>query len=219
MIGGWQTTFNMFAKSGLSYTPYWTCDDCDPVFPGNIAGGSTDAVGDFNFPNFRPNVVSSQLYTGKSGSGATMWNINAFAPPSVGATLFSTPGVPRRGLLKGPGAWGVNFGVHKNFQVTERVIASLGADVDNLFNHPLLAPDLNDGGGGGSFANVGDFNLLVDGVNPPAPGQQPMLLPIDANPADGFTNYNSTFGKLLKSYPIEGVSASREVRLRLRITF
>jgi hypothetical protein len=219
IIGGWQTTFNMFAKSGLSYTPYWTCDDCDPVFPGNIAGGSTDAVGDFNFPNFRPNVVSSQLYTGNSGSGATIWNINAFAPPSVGATLFSNPGVPRRGLLQGPGAWGVNFGVHKNFQLTERVIASLGADVDNIFNHPLLAPDLNDGGGGGSFANVGDFNLLVDGVNPPPPGQQPMLLPIDANPADGFTNYNPTFGQLVKSYPIEGVSASREIRLRLRITF
>jgi hypothetical protein len=231
IIGGWQTSFNMFAKSGLTYTPYWTCDDCDPVFPGNIAGGSTDAVGDFNFPNFRPNVVSNQIYTGKVGSGATMWNINAFAPPSVGADFFSNLGVPRRGMLRGPGVWGVNFGVHKNFQVTERVTASLGADFDNIFNHPLLAPDFSDGGGGGSFANVGDFNLDVDNINIP-PGGQPNLVPITATappdpnkscpigaPAGCYWEYNPQFGQLIKSYPIEGISASRQVRLRLRITF
>src|ERR1700720_320743 len=28
IVGGWQTTFNMFAKSGTGFTPFWTCDDC-----------------------------------------------------------------------------------------------------------------------------------------------------------------------------------------------
>jgi hypothetical protein len=134
-------------------------------------------------------------------------------------------------MLRGPSVWGVNFGVHKNFQVTERVTASLGADFDNIFNHPLLAPDFGDGGGGGSFANVGDFNLDVDNINIP-PGGQPNLVPITAGappdpnkscpigpPAGCYWEYNPQFGQLIKSYPIEGISASREVRLRLRITF
>jgi len=25
ILGGWQTSFNMFAKSGAGYTPYWVC--------------------------------------------------------------------------------------------------------------------------------------------------------------------------------------------------
>ena len=28
IVGGWQTTFQMFAKSGTAFTPYWTCDNC-----------------------------------------------------------------------------------------------------------------------------------------------------------------------------------------------
>jgi hypothetical protein len=115
-------------------------------------------------------------------------------------------------MLTGPALWGANLGVHKSFHMTERVVATLGADVDNIFNHPLLAPDLNDGGGGGSFANVGDFSVDVNPATPPA-GQQPGLLPITR------FNYNPSFGQLIRSYDQEGVTARREVRLRLRVTF
>jgi hypothetical protein len=234
VVGGWQTTFNMFAKSGTGYTPFWICDDCDPIFPGNVAAGSMDAVGDFNFPNFRPNVVSHNFYTGQSGSGATIWNASAFTVPNVGADFFSNPAVAKRNILFGPSLWGVNLGVHKNFVITERVAVNFGADVDNIFNHPLLAPDLNDGGGGGNFANVGDFSMAV---NPNVtPGKQPSLWPISSNvppptPPGGtaqtcpianpncYFEYNSSFGQLIKSYDTEGVSARRQIRLRLRITF
>jgi hypothetical protein len=231
IIGGWQTSFQMFAKSGTRYTPYWTCDDCDPVEPGNIGTSSIDAVGDFGFPDFRPNVLSHNYYTGQTGSNATIWNATAFGPPSVGSDLFSNPAVSNRSFLVGPSLWGVNFGLHKNFKVTERVTASLGADVDNLFNHPLLAPDLGDGGGGcgqGCFANLGDFTLAVDQTLPP-PGVQPRILPLTAQaPTCSFGSaagpntcfeYNPLFGKVQKSYQNEGVSPSRQIRLRLRITF
>lgn len=215
IFGGWQSTFNMFAKSGTGYTPYWICDDCDPVFPGNVAAGSMDAVGDFGFPNFRPNIISHNFYTGQSSSGSFLWNPNAFGVPSVGTDFFSNPAVAKRNVLRGPALWGVNLGIHKNFKVTERLAANIGADVDNLFNHPLLAPDFGDAGGGngsGGFANVGDFSVDVNQTPPPA-GQQPGLLPI--------TNffYNPSFGQLVKSYDTEGVSGRREIRLRLRITF
>jgi hypothetical protein len=231
ILGGWQSSFQMFAKSGTRYTPYWTCDDCDPVEPGNIGSTSIDAVGDFGFPDFRPTVVSHNFYTHQSGSNATFWNASAFGVPSVGSDLFSNSASANRSFLVGPSLWGVNFGVHKNFKVTERVSANFGVDVNNLFNHPLLAPDFGDSGGGcgqGCFANVGDFTLAVDQTQP-APGVQPGLLPLTgqaptclfssaAGPNTCF-EYNPSFGQLLKSYQNEGVSPSRQVRLRLRITF
>ncbi len=227
VVGGWQTTFQMFAKSGTGYTPFWICDDCDPVFPGNVGSSSMDAVGDFNFPTFRPNIAGGNFYTGHSGSGATIWNSQAFTVPSVGSDFFSGAAVARRNILVGPSLWGLNLGVHKNFRVTERVTANLGADFDNVLNHPLLGPDLNDGGGGGSFAMVGDF-YLPDPV-PGPPGQQPVLTPITSNvPSAGgcpiagphcYYEYNSSFGQLIKGYDQEGVTSRRQIRLRLRITF
>ncbi len=222
-IGGWQTTFNMFAKSGTGYTPFWFCDDCDPIFPGNIGVGSVDAVGDFGAPDFRPNIISHSIYTGHGGSGSTVWNVAAYGPPSVGADFLSNSTVAKRNMLVGPSMWGVNLGVHKNFQFNERISANIGADVDNIFNHPLLAPDFNDGGSGGGFANVGEFFLPPPVAGPP--GQQPVLVPITApNPACPFAGnscirLNPSFGQLIKGYDQEGVSSRREIRLRLRVTF
>jgi hypothetical protein len=209
LIGGWQTTFNMFAKSGQGFTPFWICDDCDPVEPGNIAVSSIDAVGDFNAePSFRPTVLSNSINTGKKGSNSIIWNSSAFGLPSVGADLLSNPAVAKRNMLVGPGAWGVNLGIHKAFPFGERVVATLGADFDNIFNHPLLAPDANFGGGGGTFAELGDFNIKVD----PNTGA---VLPIAALDV----NTNSAFGQLTNSFPQEGVLSQRTIRLRLRITF
>jgi len=210
-IGGWQTTFNMFAKSGQGFTPFWVCDDCDPVEPGNIAVSSIDAVGDFNAePSFRPLVLNNHINTGKKGSNAIIWNSAAFGLPSVGADLLSNPAVAKRNMLTGPGAWGVNLGIHKGFKIGERVVATLGADFDNIFNHPLLAPDANFGGGGGTFAQLGDFNIKVD----PNTGA---VLPIVDSP--GIVNHNPLFGQLTNSFQQEGVLSQRTIRLRLRITF
>jgi Carboxypeptidase regulatory-like domain len=207
LIGGWQTTFNMFAKSGQGFTPFWACDDCDPVEPGNIAVGSIDAVGDFNTePSFRPVVLSNRINTGQHGSNAVIWNSSAFGVPSIGSDLLSNPAVAKRNMLTGPGAWGVNLGIHKAFPIGERVVATFGADFDNIFNHPLLAPDADFGGGGGTFAQLGDFNINVD----QATGR---LLPITQ------VNQNPLFGQLTNSFPQEGVLSQRTIRLRLRVTF
>ncbi len=207
VVGGWQTTFNMFAKSGTGFTPFWLCDDCDPVEPGNIAAGSIDAVGDFGAePSFRPTLVSKN-YNQKVGDA--IWNAAAFGLPSSGADLLSNPANVKRNLLWGPSTWGVNLGVHKNFHFGERVNAQLGADVDNLFNHPLLLPDTNYGGGGAPFAYLGDFNVMVD-------QNTGKVLPLTA--AD-ITYTNPDFGRLINSFPQEGIDSRRSMRLRLRITF
>ena len=126
----------------------------------------------------------------------------AFTVPSVGADVLDNPAVARRNSLQGPGTWGVNLGLNKSFRFGERVRANLGADFNNLFNHPLFSPDQ----GGESIANLGNFSIHVD----PATKR---ILPITD------VTRNPDFGRLLTSYSQEGVDARRMVRLKLRITF
>lgn len=206
ILGGWQTSFNMFAKSGAGFTPYWACDDCASIEPGNVGVSSVDAVGDFNccingVASFRPPVIGNY----KHRVGNQIWDPNAFGDPILGADLFSNPVVAKRNLLIGPGAWGVNLGVHKEFHFGERFTASLGADIDNVFNHPMFAPDDNYGGGGGPFAMVGDFNVGVD--------------PNTLKPVIADTTRNDLFGQLVQTFDQEGVNSRRTIRLRARITF
>jgi hypothetical protein len=209
IVGGWQTTFNMFAKSGTGFTPFWTCDDCstNPIEPGNIGVSSVDAVGDFGAePSFRPVVLSNNF---KQRTGDQIWNPAAFGLPSVGPDVFTQAGVAKRNMLWGPGTWGVNLGVHKDFHFFERVKAQFGADVDNIFNHPLLSPDAGAGGGCGVFAWLGSFSVRVDQTT----GK---LLPID--PVNDVIP-NPDFGRLKSSFAQEDIANRRTVRLRLRITF
>src|SRR5437660_4555690 len=132
VVGGWETTFNMFAKSGTGFTPFWVCDDCSPIEPGNIGISSLDAVGDFNSePSFRPVLLSNNF---NQKTGDQIWNPAAFGLPSVGPDVFTQAGVAKRNMLWGHGTWGVNLERHMYFQFTDGVTAQFGADVDNIFN-------------------------------------------------------------------------------------
>jgi hypothetical protein len=208
VVGGWQTSFNLFAKSGTGFTPFWLCDNCNPIEPGNIGISSVDAVGDFNSePSYRPTVISNDF---NKHSGDRVFNPDAFGLPSVGPDIFSNPQNAKRNLLWGPGTWGVNLGVHKDFHATERLTFQFGADVDNLFNHPLFSPNADAGGGGGTFALLGDFNIRID----PVTGK---LLPLTSN--DIVKDSGDDFGRLISSFSQEGIDSRRTIRLRLRITF
>jgi hypothetical protein len=213
ILGGWQTTFQMFAKSGTGFTPFWLCDDCFPLTPGNVGVTSVDAYGDFNSePSFRPVVTGNY----KHRTGNQIWDPNAFALPPFGADAFDNPQIAKRNLLFGPGTWGVNLGVHKNFHFGERVTATLGADIDNLFNHPLSSPDSDYGGGGGPFAFLGDFNMAVDPVT-----LKPVINMVDNGSGTLVPDItpNPDFGRLEQTFTQEGVANRRTIRLRLRITF
>ena len=96
----------------------------------------------------------------KQHVGDQIFNPNAFAPPPMGADVFTNSGMARKNLLRGPGAWGVNFGLHKDFKLGERVTASLGADFNNIFNHPIRMP--NQDFGDGSFSYLGGFDVQID---------------------------------------------------------
>jgi hypothetical protein len=215
VIGGWQTSFQMFAKSGTAFTPYWTCDNCGSndsvrsVGPGNIAVDSVSALGDFNdFIGFRPLVVGNY----KQHVGDQLFNPNAFAPPTMGADVFTSPGVARKNFLWGPGAWGANFGLHKEFKVGERVTAGLGADFDNIFNHPIRMPNLDFADG--SFSYLGGFNIQIDPNT-----LQPQLELDPTNPTGFKIKRNSDFARAFSTFSQEGIDSRRTVRLRLRIAF
>jgi hypothetical protein len=213
LLGGWQSSFNMFAKTGTSFTPFWLCDNCTTSIPGNVASESIDAVGDFNSePSFRPIVVGDPVHK----SGNQIWDPNAFALMPFGADIFDNPKIAKRGLLRGPGTWGVNLGIHKDFHFGERVVATFGADVDNVFNHPLFSPDNDYGGGGGPFAFLGDFNVAVDPAT-----LRPVINMVDDGTGTLVPDItpNPDFGKKLQTFTQEGVDSRRTIRLRLRITF
>lgn len=200
LFGGWQTTFNMFAKTGTGFTPFYFCNDCDPVVPGNIASGAIDAVGDFS-GGFRAKIIGNP----KQGAGKNLqWNTAAFDLPDTGATLFSDPANAKRNSLTGPGTWGVNLGVHKSFNITERIAFQIGADADNVFNHPLLSPDNNTAD---DFANVGSFTVHLD---PNTGAIQPLATEYYPNP---------DFGLKYSSTTQEGIDNRRSLRIRGRITF
>ena len=174
--------------------------------PGNIAVTSVEAVGDFgDFISYRPLVVGNY----KHHVGDQLFDSSAFAPPTVGADVFDNPLVAKGNLLWGPGAWGLNLGLHKEFKFGERVNATLGADVSNLFNHPLRAPNQDFAGGGGNFAYLGGFNIHVD---PSTLQLLPPVVPDDISP-------NDQFGRAFQTFTQEGVEGRRTIRLRLRITF
>jgi hypothetical protein len=179
------------------------------VVPGNVGSGALDAVGDFNGTSIRPVVVGNPY----KKSGNQIWDPNAFDLPSFGATLFSDAQVAKRNLLTGPGTWGVNLGIHKNFHIGERVIAEIGADFNNIFNHPLFSPDSDTGGGGGTFAQLGDFSVGVD------PATQKVIVGLDPDSGEPLLNRNPDFGRKLSTFSQEGVDSRRTTRLRLRITF
>jgi len=213
IIGGWQASTNLFWKTGVGFTPFYVCGDCDPVLPGNVASGTLDAVGDFNATSVRAVMNGNPRNGAASGY---FWNPDVFSLPSMGANLYTQAGVASRNAMYGPSTYGVNLGVHKNFRVNERIGIQLGADVNNIFNHPMLSPNSDFGGGcEGCFSNIGTFTLNVDQSTPGTPGHQPKILPIGPKEYSA----NPDFGHLFQSFEQEGIDSNRSIRLRGRITF
>jgi len=198
IAGGWDLSWNLFAKSGTGFTPFWQCDNCGEIGPGNVGSDFIDALGDFNQSNsYRPLVIGDPY---SRLTGDQFFNPAAFALPPTGADLLDNPKVAKRNFLRGPSTWGVNLGVHKNFNITERTRLQVGADFNNVFNHPLFSP-LDT-----SFASLGNFLISLDGAG------NPVILPDNVSP-------NPDFGRNNISYTQEGIDNRRSVRLRLRFTF
>jgi hypothetical protein len=146
IAGGWTISTIFQARSGPFLTPYFKYGT-DPVFPANT-GKAYDTINAFD-EAWRPDVVGNPVGARTPDS---WFNLDAFALPAPGTT-----GNAKRGIIKGPGTWVVNFGFYKTVVTAGRLRAEFRATLDNAFNHPqfLIGPQ----------SSMLDLTpLLIDGV-------------------------------------------------------
>jgi len=182
VVGGWAVSTIFQARSGPNLTPFFTYGT-DPEFPANT-GRALDGVGQFG-EAWRPDQIADPNV---GGSRDHFFDVKAYALPAPG-----TLGTARKGSLKGPGTWIVNFAFYKDIFRTHGTTAEFTALLDNAFNHPqFFVPSLGTDG----FVDLTDY--LINGL------------------AD-----NGTTGVLGADTVgnAEGFSAGRMVRFGIRLRF
>lgn len=141
-IGGWQITGTTNWSSGLPWTPSF--NECGPeqdvgvCRPNRGTGSFPLSVGGLQHPAgsnpYRqyfqpvPNIVTTPGPFADPGKG------------SLGNIGFDS--------FRGPRVFYADAAVMKNFSVTERVKAQFRMDAFNVFNHPVLGFNANQGGSG-----------------------------------------------------------------------
>ena len=168
VIGGWQLNSTSNWSSGLPWTPsYGECGqvaDAGPCRPNKngsfkVGAGSFDAV-NHDVVYFTP-ISGALTITGQP----TGTDFCAVAPPS--GPGFARPacgniGNIGRNSFHGPRLFTSDLSVLKNFRVTERVTAQFRMDAFNVFNHPVLGFDSNEGGG--RCIDCGGNNGKITGI-------------------------------------------------------
>lgn len=127
---GWQLNGIVSMHSGQAITPVLSFD------PTNTGSGAPrpDIIGD-------PNDFSNATAAGCPSNHQSLfcwYNPAAFAIPSLapGQTFATLFGNARRGTLRGPAQYNVDFSVFKNFRVSEDWNLQFRAEAFNLFNTP-----------------------------------------------------------------------------------
>ena len=146
LFGGWTVSTIFQARSGQNLTPFfsgfYTTSPWNTGKPldglGNVsanARGGPDQIGD---PN-------------SGGSRDAFFNQAAYAIPAPGKL-----GNAKKGSLKGPGTWVVNFAIYKDVVQQGHFRLQFSALLDNAFNHPQFFPSYGSG-----FVDLTSF--LIDG--------------------------------------------------------
>jgi hypothetical protein len=139
VLGGWSTDALGIAQTGL---------------PVDLIGGFY-ALTNYPFGNqitLRPNVVSGQrLYLNGSACAAVNggtpcpggrgFNPAAFAPvlTDVNGNPLQFQGTLGRNVMRGFRAWQIDFALHRQFNLTDRVNLQFRSEFFNVFNHPNFA--------------------------------------------------------------------------------
>ena len=115
VLGNWQLTGIYTAHSGFPMTIY-----------------ATDLSGTYSFAP-RANCTGPNTYTHGVGPGTTWFNTSVFAQPSAG-----TFGSCANGTVIGPGLNTWDFGIGKQFPITESKRLEFRAEFINFMNHPIF---------------------------------------------------------------------------------
>jgi hypothetical protein len=182
IVGGWTVSTIVQARSGPNLTPFFVYGT-DPIYPANTGVG-LDGIGMFG-ESWRPDVIGDPNI---GGSRDRFFDVTAFALPADG-----TLGNAKKGSVRGPGTWIVNFAFYKDLVRTHGATVEFTAMLDNALNHPqFYVPALGTGG----FMDLTSY--LLEG---------------DANNGTTAVLGADTVGN------VEGFSPGRVIRLGLRVRF
>jgi hypothetical protein len=146
-LGGWELSSLTVIQSGMYFSPAY-----DGSSWLQVRNGSAN----------RPNCTGSDPYTGNSGwsweNNAVFLNSAAFSVPAPG-TYGNCPA----NSLVGPGAWTTNLGLHKSFNLTERLSLKFQGNFMNVFNHANKGNPNNDlSAGFGQITSTQSGNQLLN---------------------------------------------------------
>ncbi len=149
VIGGWQISGTVNWAGGLPWTP-------------GLSGGVCNLEQDTGV--CRPNKGPGSFHTGAGSFDGATHTVTFFTPlvDANGKSLltnggalsgFADPGlnaIGNRGYdsFRGPRFFGADASLAKNFTFTERVKLQFRMDAYNVFNHPVLGFNQNQGGSG-----------------------------------------------------------------------
>lgn len=123
---GWELSGVLQAQTGFPFTIY--------------TGRNIEGRGHwlrFNESGARPDLVGDPAQP--QGAPKTTWfNTAAFATTVLPDGNQAAPGSLSRGTMRGPGLVQLDFGLHKDTSITERVSVQFRADAYNIFNHTNL---------------------------------------------------------------------------------
>ena len=180
LFGGWTVSSIVQARSGNNLTPFFT--GYYTTSPWNV-GLPLDGLGNAFCCAWRPDQISDP---NTGGSRDKFFNQAAYAVPGPGKY-----GNAKKGSLRGPGTWVVNFAFYKDLVASQRFRLQLSALLDNAFNHPQF------------FTNYGgDFSDLSSFLN-------------DGDPNNGTTGVLGA-GAIAN---VEGFAPGRVFRVGIRATF
>ncbi len=146
LFGGWTVSTLFQARSGNNLTPFFS--SFYTTSPWNT-GKPLDGLGNAFCCAWRPDQVHDP---NSGGTRDAFYDVTAYALPADGEL-----GNARKGSLRGPGTWVVNFGIYKDIVTRGNFRLQLSALLDNAFNHPQFFPPYGSG-----FAQVDEY--VIDGT-------------------------------------------------------
>lgn len=147
ILSNWQLSGSIYASTGQ---PFDVTLGRDWNFDG-VAGDRPDLVGEVNYVNRDlGDGFFEWIDLGSTASGDT--RRGPFALPG-GGTNHNAFGTLKRNSLFGPGFWGLDTSLQKNFYVTENQYFQFRLETYNTLNHPNLGA-VNGAFSDGSFGRI-----------------------------------------------------------------
>ena len=130
-LGGWRMTAINFAQSGTTVNLTYS-----PASAFQVSGA----------PNYRPNIIGDPVTPAASRTENNWLNITNVKLPEDRSQPFGNAG---RNIVRGPRVDVMNFGLHKEFALTERFKLEFRSEAFNLLNKTNFdSPNSNRSSGG-----------------------------------------------------------------------